>query len=157
MQQQRSPIQSCIAKGLAPASCARGWGRREWLLAAALIVLILITFYPVWRCGFVNYDDDVYVTGNPYVQRGLTLRTLGWAWTTSRTANWHPLTWLSLLLDAQLYGPKPWGYHFTNLLLHCANTFLLFALLRRLTGAAARSGVVAALFALHPLHVESVA
>lgn len=106
---------------------------------------------------FVSYDDQLYVTGNFHVQRGLTLAGAKWAFTTTAGANWHPLTWLSHMLDYQLYRLAPWGHHFTNLLLHLANTLLVFAVLRRFTGALWRSWFVAALFAIHPMHVESVA
>ena len=98
-----------------------------------------------------------YVTHNPHVTGGLTWGNVGWAFRTGYASNWHPLTWLSHMLDAELYGLKPGGHHLTNLLLHTANAVLLFLLLRRLTRAEWRSGLVAGLFALHPLHVESVA
>jgi tetratricopeptide (TPR) repeat protein len=126
-------------------------------VAAALAVLTLVTFSPVLQCGFVDFDDPEYVAANPQVQAGLTAQGLAWAWGAEHSANWHPLTWMSLMLDAQLYGLRPWGFHLTNLLLHAVNTLLLFAALRRMTGARWRSAVVAGLFALHPLHVESVA
>ena len=105
-----------------------------------------------------NIDDDAYVTKNPYLVRGLTADGLAWAFTTSRTANWHPLTWVSLLVDSQCYGTSfAGGYHLTNVLLHAANAVLLFLLLRRMTGQLWPSALVAALFAVHPLRVESVA
>jgi Tfp pilus assembly protein PilF len=122
-----------------------------------LIVATLLAYSPLVGCDFVNYDDPVYVSENPHVQAGITKEGMRWAWTTSVAGNWHPLTWMSLMLDQQLLGPGPLGFHLTNLLLHLANTLLLFRLFVRLTGAAARSFFVAALFALHPLHVESVA
>jgi Flp pilus assembly protein TadD len=136
---------------------ARRGGRRDWLLAGLLATATLVAYAPALSCGFVNYDDDDYVTQNPQVRAGLTGRGAAWAWTTSHSANWHPLTWLSLMADTQLHGTGPWGYHFANVVLHTANTLLLFALLRRLTGDAWPSALVAGLFALHPLHVESVA
>jgi tetratricopeptide (TPR) repeat protein len=117
----------------------------------------MLTFSPVLVCGFVTYDDDQYVTNNAQVLVGLNSQTFVWAWTTTHAANWHPLTWLSLMLDAQLFGLHTWGFHLTNLLLHLANTLLLFVLMSCLTGATWRSFLVAALFALHPLHVQSVA
>ncbi|HTU19606.1 MAG TPA: tetratricopeptide repeat protein [Gemmataceae bacterium] len=132
-------------------------GRRDGLLALLLAILTFVAFSPIWSCEFVNYDDYDYVTGNSHVQAGLTAASCRWAWTTTAAANWHPLTWLSLMLDAQLYGLSSRGFHATNLLLHLANTLLLFALLKSLTTAAWRSFFVAALFAVHPLHVESVA
>ena len=155
--QTRSPAHAFTLAKPAPIPRTRRWARGEWFLAAALAVGTLVTFSPAWTCGFVNYDDDTYVTQNPHLFAGLTANSFAWAWTTTRAANWHPLTWLSLLLDAQVYGLQPRGYHLTNLLLHIANTLLLFAVLRRMTAAAGRSALVAALFAVHPLHVESVA
>jgi tetratricopeptide (TPR) repeat protein len=126
-------------------------------VAAALAAATLLCFSPVAVCGFVTWDDGLYVYENPHVLAGLTADGWRWAWTTHHAANWHPLTWLSLQFDAQLYGPRPRGYHLTNLFLHLANALLVFVLLRSATGAVWRSGLVAALFALHPLHVESVA
>lgn len=130
---------------------------REWLCAALLTVSTLLVLSSVLRCGFVNYDDTLYVTQNGHVRSGLTTQGLVWAWTTHHAHNWHPLTWLSLMLDAQVFGLRAWGYHLTNVVLHVANTLLLFFFLRRTTGVVWRSAVVAGLFALHPLHVESVA
>jgi hypothetical protein len=110
-------------------------------------------------CGhpFVDLDDPLYVEANPDVLNGLNLRSIGWAFTTWTAANWHPLTWLSLQLDASLFGCEPHAFHRTNVLLHLANVLLLAEVLRRLTGALWPSAAVAALFAVHPLHVESVA
>ncbi len=122
-----------------------------------LVAVTLAVYWPVMRCDFVNYDDPDYFTANHHVQTGLKPANLVWAFTTRHASNWHPLAWLSLMLDAELFGKGPFGPHFTNLLLHAANTVLVFLLLRRLTAATWRSAVVAALFALHPLHVESVA
>jgi tetratricopeptide (TPR) repeat protein len=127
------------------------------LIALALVGATLVAWSPVLDNGFVNFDDELYVTDNRQVQAGLTAAGLRWAWTTLHPGYYQPLTWMSLQLDAQLYGLAPWGYHLTNLLLHAANAVLLFEALRRLTGAVWRSAAVAALFALHPLHVESVA
>jgi Flp pilus assembly protein TadD len=122
-----------------------------------LSVLVVGTFLPSLCHGFVPFDDNVYVYENARVLHGLTWENLRWAFTTLDAGFWHPLTWLSLLLDGQLFGLRPGGYHLTSLLLHAANTVLLFVLFRRLTGATWRSAVVAALFAVHPLHVEPVA
>src|SRR3989338_7471900 len=125
------------------------------LLALAAVVLALY-----WRGGnyeFVNYDDPSYVTENPHVREGLTLEGFFWAWTTTYSYNWHPLTWLSHMADVSFYGLNPKGHHLTNLFFHIANTLLLFEVLRRMTGALWRSAFVAALFGIHPLHVESVA
>ena len=114
-------------------------------------------FYPVVRDQFVTYDDPDYVTDNTHVKSGLTVGDVEWAFRTGHAGNWHPLTWLSHMLDVQLFGLKPGGHHITNLVFHIINSILLFLLLRRLTGALWRSTFVAGLFALHPLHVESVA
>jgi tetratricopeptide (TPR) repeat protein len=123
------------------------------LLAAATLAV----FWPVTGCDFVNYDDPDYFFSNVHVRAGLTWNGVAWAFRTVHASNWHPLTWLSLMLDAELFGKGAAGPHFTNLLFHAANTVLLFLLLRKLTAAVWRSAFVAALFALHPLHVESVA
>jgi tetratricopeptide (TPR) repeat protein len=123
------------------------------LLAAATLAV----FWPVTGCDFVNYDDPDYFFSNVHVRAGLTWNGVAWAFRTVHASNWHPLTWLSLMVDAELFGKGPAGPHFTNLLFHAANTVLLFLLLRKLTAAVWRSAFVAALFALHPLHVESVA
>src|SRR6059036_764593 len=133
--------------------------RGRWPLAIAGVVALatVVVFVPVLRHGFVNYDDPEYVTENVHVRAGLSWAGVPWAFTTNHAANWHPLTWLSHMLDAQLYGLEPAGHHLTSLLLHVANTLLLFFLLARMTKEVWRGAVVAALFALHPLHVESVA
>jgi protein O-mannosyl-transferase len=126
-------------------------------LAACLFLAAAVgaAFWPALHCGFVNFDDDVYVTANPHIQEGLNRASLRWAFTTAWAANWHPLAWLSHIVDFQLYGLEPAGHHATSVLLHLANSILLFLLLRDLTGAFWRSAMVAALFALHPLRVES--
>src|SRR5581483_1086960 len=124
------------------------------------LVLTTITFllyWPATRFGFVSYDDQDYVTDNFYVLGGLTWRLVVWAFTGSHAANWHPLTWLSHGLDAQLFDPTASGPHLINILFHAANACLLFAVLWRGTRAFFPSAFVAALFAVHPLHVESVA
>jgi len=129
-----------------------------WLPMAALLVLVTIAIYwPATRCDFINYDDKDYVTANLHVQSGLNWESVKWAFFNPVSANWHPLTMLSHALDCQLFGLKPWGHHLTSVLLHALNTALVFLLLRRLTGAIWRSLLVAALFAVQPLHVESVA
>ncbi len=126
-------------------------------MAVALALVTLAVFCPVTGFQFVNLDDPEFITANPHVQAGLTADGFKWAWRNEVTGDWHPLTMLSLMLDCQLVGLKPWWPHLVNLLLHAANTVLLFALFNRMTGAMWRSAVVAALFALHPLRVESVA
>ncbi len=131
--------------------------QHKLLFSLLLGLLLLLAYWPATRCGFVDFDDSDYVTDNPQVQAGLTWGGVAWAFRTSHASNWHPLTWLSHMLDAQLYDLRPAGHHLTNLLFHLANTLLLFLLFNRMTGAPGRSAFVAALFALHPLHVESVA
>jgi Flp pilus assembly protein TadD len=126
-------------------------------LALALAMATIACFWPVLDNGFVRYDDQDYVTENPQVQSGLTLRTVQWAFTTGHAANWHPLTWLSHMLDFQLFGLDARGHHLASLLFHAANSVLLFLLLRGITGAVGASWFTAGLFALHPLRVESVA
>jgi Tfp pilus assembly protein PilF len=130
---------------------------RAAFLALILALATLILFGPVIYCDFVNFDDPDYVLGNPIVQRGLTVEGASWALRTGHAFNWHPMTWISHMADCQLYGIKPGGPHLTNLLFHIGNTVLLFLLLKRMTGALWRSALVAALFALHPLRLESVA
>jgi tetratricopeptide (TPR) repeat protein len=128
-----------------------------WLLAAALVAITVIAYAPVWHCDFVSLDDPIYVTGNPRVQGGLGWSAIAWAFTTSYANFWHPLTWLSLMLDVRLWGVNAGPLHVTNLLLHIGSTLILFLVMLRMTGAAGRSAFVAALFGVHPLHVESVA
>jgi len=123
------------------------------LLAAFALAL----YNPVNRHPFVNYDDDRYVTENPHIRQGLTVDTIKWALTSTEQANWHPLTWMSHALDVSLYRLNPAGHHFTSVLLHSANVILLFLLLQRLTGQFGPSLFVAAIFAVHPINVESVA
>jgi tetratricopeptide (TPR) repeat protein len=122
-----------------------------------LVAVTLVVYWPVVHCDFLEFDDIDYFTGNMHVQTGLNLANCEWAFTTGFASNWHPLTWISLMLDSQLFGHGPFGPHLVNLLLHTANTALLFCWLRKLTAATWKSALVAALFALHPLHVESVA
>jgi protein O-mannosyl-transferase len=143
---------------------------RPRLIALLLALATLLVYLPVTRSGFIDYDDDDYVTNNQVVQNGLTLAGIQWAFTTGHASNWHPLTWLSHMTDCELFGLNPAAHHFVNVLFHAANTALLFMLLLRLTGfrrdGAASSAqadalwpaaFIAALFAWHPLHVESVA
>jgi tetratricopeptide (TPR) repeat protein len=122
-----------------------------------LTVATLVVFWQVHNHEFINYDDNLYITENDQVQKGLSRESVVWAFTTTHASNWHPLTWLSHMVDFQLYGLNPKGHHLTNVFFHLLNTLLLFYVLQRMTGALWRSGFVAALFALHPLHVESVA
>ena len=127
------------------------------LIYVALALTTLAVFWQLHNYDFINYDDPGYVSENAQVQAGLTCDSIIWAFTTGHAGNWHPLTWLSYMLDCQLFGTNPGWHHLTNLLLHIANTLLLFAVLKQMTGALWRSAFVAAVFALHPLHVESVA
>lgn len=122
-----------------------------------MFLLALVTFWPAIGNDFVGYDDPDYITGNPHVQQGLTWETVRWAFSNTEVSAWHPLVWLSHALDCQLFGLQPWGHHLTAVLLHALNSTLCFFVLRNLTGAFGRSWAVAALFALHPLRVESVA
>lgn len=121
------------------------------------MVATLALYNPVNRHPFVNYDDDRYITENPHVHNGLTWRTITWAFTATEQGNWHPLTWLSHALDYQLFHQNPAGHHFTSLLIHAANAVLLFLFLMYATRRLGPSLFVAALFALHPINVESVA
>ncbi len=134
----------------------RTWPRRG-IICLVLGLITLAVFWPALTHDFLVYDDQAYVTENPPVRAGLTWPGVVWAFTSFSVTNWHPLTWLSHMLDCQLYGLKPAGHHLTSLLLHTASTLLLFLGLSRMTGALWRSAAVAALFAWHPLHVESVA
>ncbi len=130
---------------------------KQTLISCILLAVVTGAVYsPVARNPFTDYDDTIYVTNNLHVQAGLTWETFTWAWTTTEAENWHPLTWLSHALDCQLYGLSPAGHHLTSVLLHVLNVLLLFLLLARVTGATGRSLLVAALFALHPINVESV-
>jgi len=128
------------------------------ILVVMLLVLAVIGLYAqVGSHDFINFDDPEYVYVNPHVQKGLSLESISWAITAIHAANWHPITWLSHMLVVQVFALNPAAHHLVNVLLHSANTALLFLLLNALTGGLLRSAVVAAFFALHPLHVESVA
>jgi len=130
--------------------------KRLWA-GLLLILAVWAVFGQVGDFPFLGFDDDVYVTDNRHVQNGMSREGLAWAVQTTRSGHWHPLTWLSHMLDIELFGPRPGAHHTTNLLLHLANALLLLHVLNLMTGAFARSLLVAALFALHPLHAESVA
>jgi Flp pilus assembly protein TadD len=155
-------------KGIAPKARDKGGGSRRTvpasqprgsilLISLSLVVATLVVFWPLAHFQFINLDDNEYVHANPQVKAGLTVKGLIWAFTTTHAGNWHPLTWLSHMADCELYGLNAGGHHVTNVLLHLANTLLLFLVLERMTRARWASSFVAALFALHPLHVESVA
>ncbi|HTR43538.1 MAG TPA: tetratricopeptide repeat protein [Pseudomonadales bacterium] len=122
-----------------------------------LALATLFVYSPVRNYGFLDFDDNEYFFNNPHTLGGLTLANIQWAFTTDDTGNWHPLTWLSLMLDVQLFGQGAVAPHLVNALLHIANVILVFCLFRQMTGALGRSAILALLFAVHPLHVESVA
>ena len=146
-----------LSRGTPPASRLARLLSHPAIVSLLLAAATLAVFYPALRHQFVSFDDPDYVTANTHVKGGLTGEDMAWAFRAGHASNWHPLTWMSHQLDVQLYGLNPAGHHLTSLLFHALNTILLFILLRRLTGALGRSAFVAALFALHPLHVESVA
>jgi len=133
--------------------------RRESLICLALLVITFIGLWPAGRLGFIKYDDygpKGYIVDNTNIQAGITAESVRWAFTTTHASNWHPVTWLSHMLDYQLFGLNASGHHWVNLGFHIANTLLLFIVLRQMTQAVWRSALVAALFDLHPLHVQSV-
>ena len=141
----------------------------DWIICTALVIIVWIAFGNVVRHDFVSYDDGQYIYENTHVTSGLTLSGILWAFTHAHAANWHPLTTISHMLDCQIYGLQPWGHHLTNVMLHALATVLLFLALKKLTLDTASPAVidrrynlwasafVAALFAIHPLRVESVA
>jgi protein O-mannosyl-transferase len=131
--------------------------RRMFLLGVLMAVATLVLYWPVTSYGFVGLDDDINFYENPWVKSGLSWSTLRWSFTSTYAADWHPLTWISLLLDSSMYGTFAGGPHLTNVFLHALNSLLLFLVLARLTGSPWPSLMAAALFAWHPLHVESVA
>ena len=131
--------------------------KQKLIVYVVLTVVTLAVFWQVNHYGFINLDDPVYVMENIHIQSGITLDGFRWAFSSTYAEFWHPLTWLSLMFDYQLYGLNAGGYHLTNLILHILSALLLFWLFNRMTGTIWRSAFVAAIFALHPLHVESVA
>jgi len=131
--------------------------KQKLIIYIILTIVTLAVYWQVNQYGFVNFDDYVYVIENDHIQSGITPDGFRWAFSTTYAEFWHPLTWLSLMFDYQLHGGNPGGYHTTNLILHILSTLLLFWLFNRMTKALWRSAFIAALFALHPLHVESVA
>jgi hypothetical protein len=134
-----------------------GLFNRPIILCSLLVIATIALYYPVHTHPFVNFDDAAYVSDNAHVKSGLSLETVQWAFTTSEAANWHPLTWLSHAADCQFFGLNPAGHHVVNVLFHAVNAALLFWVLLLATGFAGRSFMVAALFAFHPVNVESVA
>lgn len=150
--QARKHSRRPLASGQSPQSSGRIY---IWCLVLAVATLAI--YSPVVTHPFINYDDRDYVTENPHVQAGLSAQTIAWAFTSTDQANWHPLTWVSHEMDCEIYGLNPHGHHLTSVLIHTANVLLLFLLLQWATGATGASAMVAALFALHPFNVESVA
>lgn len=140
-----------------PTRSANIFARGELLIAAVIAAATLAVYGQVITHQFINFDDDLYVRDNPMVNGGVTVEGIVWAFTTFHSANWHPLTWLSHMIDCQLFGLKAGGHLLVSALIHVTNSILLFFLLKRVTEAKWSSAIVAALFALHPLHVESVA
>lgn len=130
---------------------------RTFLVCAFLTALNLVVYWQVQYYDFIDFDDNIYILENLHVQSGLTSRGIVWSFTTTCTTNWHPLTWLSLMLDFDLYRLNPGGYHWTNLLIHIANALLLFVFLNRTTKEIWKSTFVAIFFSIHPLNIESVA
>ncbi|MCI5157856.1 MAG: hypothetical protein D3906_05340, partial [Candidatus Electrothrix sp. AUS1_2] len=131
--------------------------RRGVALGMLLIFVTFSIYAKTWTHEFIGYDDDKYVTENPYVTNGVNKESLFWAVTSTHASNWHPVTWLSHMLDVEFYGMNAGGHHLTSLLLHIGNSLLLFILFSKMTDCIRRSFIVAFLFAIHPLHVESVA
>src|SRR5260221_4540887 len=143
-----------------PASCAGGGGSgagSDLVIGLVLLAIIVAIYWPVARFEFINYDDAEYVSENGRVQAGWTADNVVWAFQTTFFDDWHPLTWLSYMLDSEVFGLKAGGFHLENAVLHLLNSLLLFGAVRRMTGARWPSALVAALFAAHPSHVESVA
>ena len=131
--------------------------RLSLMISVFLILAIIIVYGQVGSFDFVNWDDGLYVTENLHVQKGLSEEGFIWAFTTSRGGSWHPITWISHMMDCELFGLNPAGHHYINITFHIVNTLFLFFIFFRMTGELWKSAFVAALFALHPLHVESVA
>ncbi len=129
----------------------------NYVIALLLVVSGIVLFSRTLGNSFISFDDPTYITENPHVREGLTLQGVIWAFTAMYADNWHPLTWLSHMLDSQLFGLAPAGHHAGNVFLHVVNSVILFIVLAAMTGKSLRSGLVAALFLVHPLHVESVA
>src|SRR5436190_4140639 len=147
------------SEGAAARSASRASSERvaTGIVCILLVAIVWIVFGQTLRHEFVNYDDEQYVGGNSRITNGLTLDGIQWAFTHVHAANWHPLTTISHMLDCQLYGLQPWGHHLTSVVLHAAAAIFLFLALRQLTDAYWPSAFVAAVFAIHPLRVESVA
>src|ERR1041385_3113356 len=132
---------------------------RPWLVPLMLVLVVLATYWRIGQCEFISYDDPDYVTANRYVQAGLSRQGFAWAFGNLHgvATYWHPLTWLSHMLDCQLFGVNPAPHHWMNLAFHTLNVVLLFLVLKRMTGAFWPSAFAAALWAVHPLQVDTVA
>jgi tetratricopeptide (TPR) repeat protein len=130
---------------------------RSFIIVTAIVLGVLAVYGQAGRFGFICYDDPTYVIDNPHVTTGLTLQNIAWSLTATRASNWHPLTWMSHMADCSLFGLEPGGPHLVNVLIHLISSLLIYWILLRMTGAAWPSGLAALLFAVHPLHVESVA
>src|ERR1051325_6162791 len=155
---------SKLKKARNPSATTTGTSGQSIRGRIVIVVIVLLLFGIVWLVfgqtlghEFINYDDHEYVYENPRITNGVTLDAIVWAFTHVHSANWHPLTTISHMFDCDLYGLRPWGHHLTNVLLHGAAAILLFLVLLQLTGVRWASAFVAALFAIHPLRVESVA
>ena len=129
----------------------------SFFIRTLLVALVLVVFLQVRGFDFVNLDDKEYIIENAHVRAPLTGESIAWAFTTGYFYNWHPVTWLSHMIDYRIFGANPAGHHLMNVLFHALNTLLVFEVFRRMTGALWRGALVAALFAVHPLHVQSVA
>jgi hypothetical protein len=130
---------------------------RDFLVASGLAALVLVIYAQTTNFQFINLDDNLYVYGNSALLSGLNWDSVKWAFTSFHSGNWHPLTWISHSLDVQLFGNSPGLHHVVNVILHLLNTVLAFVVFRRMTGAYWPSALVAVVFAVHPMHVESVA
>ena len=131
--------------------------REKLFISLGLLLAIVAVYWQLGQCEFINYDDHEYVAENPRINHGFTSSSVSWACQAKVVSNWHPLTVFSHMLDCQLFGVNPRAHHLVNLLFHALNTLLLFQVLQKLTREVWPSAIVTALFALHPLHVESVA
>jgi protein O-mannosyl-transferase len=154
---KRQPARASRPVKQPPQDPLRWITQKPWILAVILAVFTFAIYLPVHHHPFFTMDDDGYVASNPHIRYGFTPDAIGWAFTTYDLANWHPVTWLSHMLDYQMFQLDPAGHHDMNLLLHVANAVLLFWVLLRATGYSGRSFMVAALFAFHPINVETVA
>jgi len=156
LQRRSNRVVSITRSPPAERAAPAGRTKHAFLGGIALVAITWIVYAQVGQFQFVNYDDDDYVALNEHVQNGLSWGTIRWATTSLDAANWHPLTWISHSLDWELFADRPAGHHFSSVLFHSLNVLILFLGLAHVTGRAGRSFVVAALFAVHPINVESV-